>query len=320
MTQQPLVSIIIPCYNSQAYIADAINSALNQTYSNLEVVVVDDGSTDDSVNIIKSFGDRLKFEQSEHKGACAARNKGLSISQGEYIQFLDADDLLIEHKIETQLPFLLQDEADLVFCKGYIFGDGKGIRAKKSEIKSPEGIDPFIYCLDQGLSTEGPLHRRSLLEKVGAFNETLPRAQELEMHVKLGAVNTRILLLNELLYQHRHHDGPRITKRKMPENYMLFLYIDLAKSLLENTDTYDMTPTRIQAIANKIFQQSIYTFRNGDEESAQVGFQYAMSIGKNLQYSEPLIYGLLRKIIGPLRTEKILKQGRLLKKYKNSTS
>lgn len=86
---KPLVSIIIPCYNSELYIAEAIECSFNQTYSNVEVIVVDDGSTDRSVEIIKSFGDRIRFEKIDHQGACAARNRGLELSQGEFIQFLD---------------------------------------------------------------------------------------------------------------------------------------------------------------------------------------------------------------------------------------
>ena len=154
----PLISIIIPCYNAEKFIFEAIESALNQTYSKVEVIVIDDGSSDRSVEVIQSFGDRVRFEAIDHKGACAARNRGLQLSKGEYIQFLDADDLLVANKIESQLPFLIDDRADLVFCKGYIFGDGRGLRPKKSIIKSPHNVDPFIYCLNQGLSTEGALY------------------------------------------------------------------------------------------------------------------------------------------------------------------
>jgi len=84
----PLVSVIVPCYNAELYIGEAIASALNQTYPNIEVIVVDDGSSDRSVEIIQSFGDRIQLPAASHPGACAARNRGLHMSQGEFIQFL----------------------------------------------------------------------------------------------------------------------------------------------------------------------------------------------------------------------------------------
>jgi len=313
MKQSPLVSIIIPCYNTEKYIAEAIESALNQTYQNIEVIVVDDGSTDASVEIIQSFGDRLKFDIIEHKGACAARNLGLSMSQGDYIQFLDADDVLVKEKIEIQLPYLLENKADLVFCKGYIFGDGKGVRPKKSVIKSPENIDPFVYCLNQGLSTEGPLHDRRQIEKVGGFNESLPKAQETELHIRLGAANTRIHLIDQLLYLHRHHDGPRITRTRAANDYMLKLYLGLAKTLIDKTDIYEMTEERIQAIAGRIFKFSIYAFRNGAEKIAKDGFDYALSLTPDIVYNERFLYKLSTNIVGPFATERMLKKARTIR-------
>ena len=94
----PLVSIVIPCYNYEEYVDEAINSALNQTYRNIEVIVIDDGSTDNSLEIIKSFEDKIRWETGPNKGACAARNRGIQLAKGEFIQ-LNTHDLLEEIKL-----------------------------------------------------------------------------------------------------------------------------------------------------------------------------------------------------------------------------
>ncbi len=98
-----LVSIIIPCYQQESYIADAINSALNQSHSAVEVIVVNDGSTDNSGKIAQRFGDRIKYIQKENEGVSKTRNRGVNESRGEYLIFLDGDDLLDHRAVELHL-------------------------------------------------------------------------------------------------------------------------------------------------------------------------------------------------------------------------
>src|SRR5439155_25020344 len=99
----PLVSVIIPCYNAGRWVGDAIRSALNQTYTNVEIIVIDDGSTDDSLEVIRAFKDKVRWKTGVNHGPCAARNLGLGLAQGEWVQFLDADDLLHPQKIQLAL-------------------------------------------------------------------------------------------------------------------------------------------------------------------------------------------------------------------------
>src|SRR5438270_8196036 len=101
-----LVSILIPVYNAEAFIAEAIQSALDQTWPAKEVIAVDDGSTDRSPEILKSFGPRIRIIAQENRGASVARNRALNEAQGEFIQFLDADDLMARNKIEAQMQRL----------------------------------------------------------------------------------------------------------------------------------------------------------------------------------------------------------------------
>jgi glycosyltransferase involved in cell wall biosynthesis len=143
--EMPLVSIIIPVYNAEQHLAETLNSALNQTWLNKEVIVVDDGSTDQSVAIAKSFGaDRVKVYQQSNKRSGAARNKGLAEAGGEYIQFLDADDLLSPDKIERQLKSLLQHPGKIAVCSTVHFDDDKN----PYDSSSTPYEDAFLYDTD----------------------------------------------------------------------------------------------------------------------------------------------------------------------------
>src|SRR6266487_4648219 len=94
----PLVSVLIPCFNAEKWVGQAISSALAQTWSNKEVLVVDDGSTDGSLEIIRSFGASIRFESGRNRGANVARNRLLELAKGEWLQYLDADDYLLKTK------------------------------------------------------------------------------------------------------------------------------------------------------------------------------------------------------------------------------
>ncbi len=119
-TSSPLVSIIIPTYNYGRYLGKALESCFKQTYSPLEVIVVDDGSTDDTKEIVRGYGSRIVFIRQENSGVSAARNKGLEVAKGELITFLDADDYMPEDAIQTRVEALTaHPEAGAVATESY---------------------------------------------------------------------------------------------------------------------------------------------------------------------------------------------------------
>lgn len=128
----PLVSIIIPLYNAEDYIETCIQSCLNQSYQNIEIIVVDDGSSDSSLKKVKNFEVcNLKIILQENNGASAARNCGLRIASGKFIQFLDSDDFLSHDKIEAQIDCLKFSEDYLCLCNTIHFYDGEDYQHKK---------------------------------------------------------------------------------------------------------------------------------------------------------------------------------------------
>lgn len=140
--EKDLVSIIVPVYNSERFLNDTINTVLNQTYQNWELIFVNDCSTDESENIIKKFSKKDKriklFSQKKNGGAALARNRGIDEAQGEFICFLDADDLWVKNKLELQVNFIKSNNCEFIYG-GYEFANDKGIPNGKV-VKVPSKI------------------------------------------------------------------------------------------------------------------------------------------------------------------------------------
>lgn len=174
----PLVSVIIPCYNAKNHVAEAIESALGQTHSNCEVIVIDDGSTDGSLDVIKRFVDRIRWATGPNRGGCAARNSGLQLAKGEYIQFLDADDRMNADKIEVQLAALENAPPGSIACCPWRYFDERGVKptaARRFWRSYPRGIDLLVDMWEDGgfFSPSCWLVPRALLTSIGDWNEQL---------------------------------------------------------------------------------------------------------------------------------------------------
>lgn len=187
---QPKVSILIPCYNSERWIAEAISSALNQTYINKEVIVVDDGSTDSSLEIIKSFGDRIHWETGRNKGGNVARNRLLELSTGEWLQYLDSDDYLLETKIEKQINFLEKNpNVDIIYSPS-IFEYWTSETFKQEILSIPEPHDPYaLLALWHLPQTGSPLWKKQAIVDAGGWKNDQPCCQEHELYLRLLKTN-----------------------------------------------------------------------------------------------------------------------------------
>ena len=203
----PLVSIVIPCWNGQDCVGDAIESALGQTYPRTEVVVIDDGSTDNSIDVVRSFGERIRWETRANRGGCAARNRGVRIARGELIQFLDADDRLLPTKLEHQVPHALAAGPGLMSISlGTTNGASSYFDWQYGRIYESER-DPVDFIVGGVLPTSAPIHFRCNLERVGGFDENLPCAQEFDLHLRLACTGLALSQISEVLFVVRNHPG-----------------------------------------------------------------------------------------------------------------
>jgi glycosyltransferase involved in cell wall biosynthesis len=173
------VSVIIPNYNYARYVSQAIESVLNQTYSNIEVIVVNNGSTDDSLQVLKEFGDRICLVNQENLGQSGARKSGLSRANGDFVAFLDADDTWEPQKIEKQL-LLFNPMTQLVYCGIRHFNESHvddisiHLPQFRGSCASSFIDQPGVSIVLSGESTA--IFTRELLEKVGGFDPDLNSA------------------------------------------------------------------------------------------------------------------------------------------------
>lgn len=199
----PLISIVMPAYNAEKYIKAAVDSVLNQSFSDFELIVADDGSTDDTGAIIKGYNDpRIKYLYQKNAGASKARNLGIINSRGKYVAFLDADDVWMPFKLMKQVyKFAQNPELGLVY--GWvrsIYPDG---RLKYVSRPNKEG---WVYkdLLLNNFQHNGSIQmvKKECFETVGLFDETLPHCQDYDLWVRI-AKKYQFGVINDILVEYR---------------------------------------------------------------------------------------------------------------------
>lgn len=210
-----LVSVIIPCYNQEDYIQEAIHSVINQTYSNIECIIVDDGSSDNSAQIIKEYektDNRIKCIFQENKGVSHARNNGFLKSKGEFIQFLDADDYIDVSKFEKQIN-IFEEYKDIDIClSGHQYYIVNKKRFEKYNFKIIEHklcIEDILFEWDKTVSL--PIHA-PLFKRVIWKNEELPfvysrRYEDWVFWVQISLKEAKIKYFDEILATYRMHEN-----------------------------------------------------------------------------------------------------------------
>ncbi len=188
----PLVSICIPCFNAEEFLLSAVNTALAQTWSNLEVIVVNDGSTDGSKHLLKSLHDnRLKIIHQANAGQCAAANRALADAQGEYIKFLDADDLLHPHVVERQME-RLQCSTSNVASSGWGRFYNNDLQTFRLNVEPVWQDMTTIDWLTESWATRRPMMQcalwlipRQVLKKSGGWSEDLSLINDFEFFTRV---------------------------------------------------------------------------------------------------------------------------------------
>ena len=274
-----LVSIIIPCYNAEKWLTEAIDSCLNQTYSNIEVIVVDDGSTDGSLDIIKSYGNKIIWETGKNQGGNHARNRGFALSKGAYIQFLDADDYILPKKIARQVDFLEQHDVDVVY------GDWRHQQHLSTgevileDLKISGQQDDILAALlsDWWVSPACLLFKRQAVQKTNGWDEKLKAGQDRDFFLSVVMSGAKVayqpgcysiyrrygnvtvssssktrylenqLLINRKVENNLNQSGKLSKKYKQALAQSYFL---LARAYLE------IAPNRYQELLNKVFSLS----------------------------------------------------------------
>lgn len=229
-----LVSIIIPVYNRGNLIGETLDSILNQTYQNWECIVVDDGSTDNTPQIVNKYcerDNRIKYytrPNSYIKGGSGARNYGFKLSAGQYINWFDSDDIMAPNKLEMDIRAIKSGEFDFTISHSDFFGDVEKIKKKywNLELWSNDGLNDFIQKkIGWGVNT--PLWKKEVLKDNNlSFDESLKSGQDYLYHIQALSNNLKPCVINEILVSQRVHNN-KIENRvdKSGSKVVIYLYL-----------------------------------------------------------------------------------------------
>lgn len=218
MTSTPSVSVVIPCYNAAPYIGTAIDSVVEQQWPDLEIIVVDDGSSDGSAQVAAAHGAGVHVIRQSNAGPGAARNVGIEAARGEYIAFLDADDLWLPGKLARQIALMQRTpDARMSYGSWHVWhsnGDvrpsAEWLREKDMELQTHDGEakpSGWVYCdllLDTILNSSTVLAHRSLFGEVGRFDTSLPVGEDYDLWLRMSRV-TQIVRVPSAVALYRLH-------------------------------------------------------------------------------------------------------------------
>lgn len=217
------VSIIMPCYNASTYLREAIDSIQSQSFKDWELLIVDDGSTDNSQEIAKSYAaqdKRIILIIQPNSGACRARNNGIEHASGEFIKFLDADDILEPGCLETQMKQIKElSERQIPFGDYYNVDKVGNITSRyifdKQEMLNADPV--YFFFIEWHILISTPLHRTTLIREIGGFNESLNCGQELDMHMRLALANVEFIYRPCITFRYREHNAASRISNKYHE-------------------------------------------------------------------------------------------------------
>lgn len=219
----PKISVVIPTFNCARYLAGAIDSVLAQKYRDFEIIVVDDGSTDNTGAIVERYGERILYIRTENRGAAAARNRGIEASRGEYLAFLDADDWWEPTKLVEQVPELDNDqEAGLVYCDMRVHNDDG------TSLESFLSTKPFAssgYVFDQLMHSQfifpsTALLRMRSIRETGAFDESMRSLEDCDFLLRF-CYRWKVAVVPKPLVHRRQRAGSLTSNEDFRSRYLV---------------------------------------------------------------------------------------------------
>lgn len=284
LASTPLVSVVIPAYNCGAYVAAAIRSVLEQDYANKEVIVINDGSTDDTGVVLQQFGAQILVIDQANAGVAAARNAGMKAARGDLIALLDADDVWLPGKLTRQVQYLqAHSEICAVYCAWRVWrpeANGEFVMPHiSSSERDRDGIDAadsgWLYnrlLLDSIIHTTTLLMRRESMQRVGDFNHELRRGQDYDYWLRLSRIGP-IHKLNAVLSLYRIHTES-ISHRPHRVNYPVVV---IEKALQQwgtrGPDGNETKPSEVNAVLHRHWFDFAYLhLLHGDVALARDGF------------------------------------------------
>lgn len=277
---QPKVSVVMPCYNNAPYVRQAVDSILQQDYPNIELIVVDDGSNDNSLEVLASYGERIKVVSQPNQGPAAARNNGIRHATGDYIAFLDSDDLWLQGKLSAQLEFLkINPDFIACFCSWSVW-DGNSIpefnlptAEQRLELQQDKSGWLYLPLLDDSvIHTISVVIKKQIVDKVGFFNEEFRAGEDHDYWLRLSRVG-KIAKLKTTYALYRANPQSTTNKVHAKNFSLLVLQEAVAKYGLCDPDGKCLPEALYQQyIAERHFTYGYQSFWAGHRDKAKLSF------------------------------------------------
>jgi glycosyltransferase involved in cell wall biosynthesis len=212
--KQPLISVIVPAYNAEKYLADAVQSVIDQNHTPMEIIVVDDGSIDETAGVVASFGRKVHYIYQENSGPAIARNTGIGVAKGDILGFIDADDIWADDNITTQLPILLeQPDVDIVL----------GATQRIRQTTFSKGGEPFENLFDPQIfySFGASLIRKTVFDKIGMLDPAMKYGEDVDWFLRARDHGISIRYQHEVVLFYRLHDKNMTRQRSMSDYFFM---------------------------------------------------------------------------------------------------
>ena len=258
----PKVSVIIPVYNGAAYVGETIESVLAQTWCDWELIVVDDGSTDDTPAVVAKFGNVLRYIRQENRGPAAARNTGIQAAQGEFIALLDADDLWQPDFLATLVPALESDPSLAGVYSGTQFVDANGLPLPQASIKVVPAEQLYDALVDGGFfAADSVLIRKTCFDHLGLFDEQLQACEDWDMWLRISREFRFVGVPQPLVKYRRREDNMSADLQRMYQNRLAVV----RKHFGPDTDDVEQWPlVRRRAYAGVYLSTALAYFQGDD--------------------------------------------------------
>ncbi|MEQ8879853.1 MAG: glycosyltransferase [Cyclobacteriaceae bacterium] len=304
----PQISVIIPNYNGSKYLREAIDSALGQKGAIVEVIVVDDGSLDNSVDILESYGDKIRTFYQKNKGASAARNLGWRNARAEYIKFLDADDVLLPGVLKLQLEHIEKLYENEISYGQAIWTDEQLNPMEGYPVKPIKpGQDLVHHILTQNPLTTTPLHKKNLLQSVDGFDIKVKKGQEYDLHLRLVLKGVKFCFTPYPIYKFRQHSYEKRFSLKPISSIKNELFETLSKQyeLINQYYGENIPQAILDVLAKKFWMYGRTLYQESSFQDAKRFFYASMDLSPN-NPDERKWYKLLSRVIGRMNVEALV--------------
>lgn len=306
------VSVVIPAHNAAPYIGQALESVFAQGLDGVQVIVVENGSTDSTADVAEQFGRGVTVVRSSVRGAQQARNLGIAMAAGRYLKMLDADDRLTDGALLRQLS--QAEDVERLEPNAFVYGDFEYISAAGEPLGVKRfrplaaGENPLAHALENAPLVSAPLHQTALVQAVGGFDETLPREHETDLYFRLLLSGAVARHFPEVTFQYRQHtDGTNIMSGGVAKYGPLWPYEYLER---RRADFIAVGEGKIPddcrvALGRRYWREGRAILREGYTAESRTYFARAKEIAGAAAISGSGVYRALARVAGPRAAEAV---------------